>query len=49
MTFSEKSIFNIQFLKVYHKVGKSAINDVNIFHNDQNLTVSVGNSYPEDK
>ena len=37
------------FQQVTHKGGESAINYIQIFHNSQALSVSVGNSYSEDQ
>ena len=49
MTFSEKSRYYRTFQQVTHKGGGSAINYIKRFQNAHNLSVSVGNSYYEDK
>ena len=49
MTFSDKSKYDRIFQKVTHKLGESAMNYINIFHNEQALSVLVGNSYSEDQ
>ena len=49
MNFADKSRYNRTFLQVTHKGGKSAINYIKRFHNANALSVSVGNSYSEDK
>ena len=49
MTFSDKSRYDRTFQQVTHKGGESAINYIKTFQNAQALSVSVGNSYSEDK
>ena len=49
MTFADKSRYDRTFKQVTHKVGESAINYIKRFQNEQTLSVSVGNSYSEDK
>ena len=49
MTFSGKSRYDRTFQQVTHKGGESAINYIKRFHNEQSLSVSVGNSYSEEQ
>ena len=49
MTFADKSRYDITFQKVTHKLGESSINYIKRFQNAQAFSVSVGNSYSEDK
>ena len=49
MNFADKSRYNGMFQKVVHKGGESSINCINIFQNDKDLEISVGNSYSEDQ
>ena len=49
MTFADKSRHDRTFQQVTHKGGKLDINYIKRFHNAQELTVSVGNSYSEDQ
>ena len=49
MTFADKSRYDMTFQQVTHKVGEFAINYIKIFQNAHALSVSVGNSYPEDQ
>ena len=49
MNFAEKSRYDRIFQQVTHKGGESEMNYINIFQNEQALSVSVGNTYPEDK
>ena len=49
MTFADKSIYDRTFQQVTHKGGESTINYIKRFQNAQALSVSVGNSYPEDQ
>ena len=49
MTFSYKSRYDRIFQQVTHKGGESAMNYIKRFQNAQALSVSVGNTYPEDK
>ena len=49
MNFADKSRYNGMFQKVVHKGGESSINCINIFQNDKDLEISVGNSYTEDQ
>ena len=49
MTFADKSTYDRTFQQVTHKGGESAINYIKRFHNAQELSVSVGNSYSEDQ
>ena len=49
MTFSEKNRHNRIFQQVTHKGAESAINYIKLFHNANDLSVSVGNSYYEDQ
>ena len=45
MTFDEKSRYERTFQQVTHKGEEYAINYIKRFHNAQDLSVSVGNSY----
>ena len=49
MTFADKSRYDRTFQQVTRKVGESAINYIRRFHNAQDFSVSVGNSYSEDQ
>ena len=49
MTFSDKNRYDSIFQEVTHKLGGSAMNYIKIFKNTQPLSVSVGNTYPEDQ
>ena len=49
MTFSDKNRYGRTFQQVTHKGGESAINYIKRFQNAHALSVSVGNSYPEDQ
>ena len=49
MNFSSKSGYDRLFQNVTPKVGKSAMNYINILQNAQALSVSVGNSYSKDQ
>ena len=49
MTFSDKSRYDRNFRQVTHKGGESAMNYIKIFQNAHDLSISVGNSYSEDK
>ena len=49
MTFADKSIYDSTFQQVTHKGGESAINYIKRFQNAHALSVSVGNSYSEDR
>ena len=49
MTFADKSRYNRTFQYVTHKGGESAINYIKRFQNAQALSVSVENSYSEEK
>ena len=49
MTFAYKSRYDRIFQQVTHKGGESAMNYIKIFQNAQALSVSVANTYPEDK
>ena len=49
MTFANKSRYDRNFQQVTHKGGESSINYIKRFQNAQALSVSVGNSYPEDQ
>ena len=49
MTFAEKIRYDSIFQQVTHKGGESAINHIKRFQNTKALSVSVGNSYSEDK
>ena len=49
MTFADKSRYDRIFQQVTHKGGEYAMNYIKIFQNAQVLSVSVGNSYPEDQ
>ena len=49
MTFADKSRYDRTFQQVTHEGGESAINYTKRFQNAQALSVSVGNSYPEDQ
>ena len=49
MTLSDKSRYDRTFQQVTHKGGESAINYIKIFQNAQALSVSVRNSYSEDR
>ena len=49
MTFAVKSRYDSIFQQVTHKGGVYAMNYIQIFQNAQALSVSVGNSYPEDQ
>ena len=47
MTLANKWRYNIMFQQVFHKVGESAINCIQIFQDYKALETSVGNSYTE--
>ena len=49
MTFSEKGRYDSLFQKVTHKGGLSAMNYIKRSHNEQSLSVSVGNIYSDDQ
>ena len=49
ITFADESIYDRTFRQVTHKVGESAINYIKRFHDAHALSVSLGNSYSEDK
>ena len=49
MTFADKSRYYRIFQQVTHKGGESEINYIKRFQNAYALSVSVGNSYSEDK
>ena len=49
MTFADKSRYDRTSQQVTHKGGESAINYIKRFQNAHNLSVSVGNSYSEDR
>ena len=49
MTFADKSRYDRTFQQVTHKGGKSAINYIKRFQNEQAFSVSVENSYSEDQ
>ena len=49
MTFAYKSRYDRIFQQVTHKGWEYAMNYIKIFQNAQALSVSVGNTYPEDK
>ena len=49
MTFADRSRYDRTFQQVTHKVGESSINYNKRFHNAQDFSVSVGNSYSEDQ
>ena len=49
MTFSEKSRYDRIFQQVTHKGRESEMTYIKIFQNAQAISVSVGNSYPEDQ
>ena len=49
MDFSDKSRYDSIFQQVTHKVRESVINNIKIFQNAQDLSVSVGNNYSEDQ
>ena len=49
MNFVDKSRYDRIFKQVTHKGGKYAMNYIKIFQNEQDLSVSVGNTYSEDQ
>ena len=49
MTFADKSWYDRTFQQVTHKGGEYAINYIKRFQNAHDLSVSVRNSYSEDK
>ena len=49
MTFADKSRYDRNFQQVTHKRREYAINYIKRFQNAHALSVSVGNSYPEDQ
>ena len=49
MKFSDKSRYDSIFQQVPHKGGESTMNYIKIFQNEHALSVSVGNSYSENK
>ena len=49
MTFAYKSRYDRSFQQVTHKGGESAINYIEIFQIAQSFSVSVVNTYLEDK
>ena len=49
MTFAYKIRYDRTFQQVTHKGGESAINYIKRFQNAHDLSVSVGNSYYEEK
>ena len=49
MTFADKRRFDRTFQQVTNKGGESAINNIKRFQNAHALSVSVGNSYSEDR
>ena len=49
MNFSDKNRYDSIFQQVTHKGGESAMNYIKRCQNVQALSVSVGNSYSEDK
>ena len=49
MTFADKIRYDTTFQQVTHKGGESYINYIKRFHNVQDLSVSVRNSYSEDQ
>ena len=49
ITFADKNRYDRTFQQVIHKGEESAINCIKIFHNAQELSVLVGNSYSEDQ
>ena len=49
MTFADKSRYDRTFQQITHKGGESAINYIKRFHNAQDLSVSVGNSYSKEQ
>ena len=49
ITFSDKIRYDRTFQQVTHKGGESAINYIKRFQNAQALSISVGNSYSEEK
>ena len=49
MTFAVKSKYDRTFQQVTHKGGGSVINYIEIVHNADYLSVSVGNSYSKDQ
>ena len=49
MTFADKSRYDRTFQQVTHKGGGYEINYIKRSHNEQALSVSVGNSYSEDQ
>ena len=49
MTFSDKSRYDGTLQQVTHKGGKYAMNYIKRFQNAHTLSISVGNSYPEDQ
>ena len=49
MTFPDKSRYDKIFQQVTHKLGECAMNYIQRYQNTEALSVSVGNSYSEDK
>ena len=49
MTFPDKSRYDKIFQQVTHKLGEYAMNYIQRYQNTEALSVSVGNSYSEDK
>ena len=49
MSFADKSRYDRFFQNVTHKGGESAMNSIKGLQNTQDLSVSVGKSYSEDK
>ena len=49
MNFADKISYNIIFQQVTHKVWESEMNYIKIFQNAQALSVSVVNTYSENK
>ena len=49
MTFSDQRRYNRLFQKLINKAWESEINYIKIFHDDNDLSISVGNSYPGDQ
>ena len=49
VNISDKSRYDSIFQQVTHKLSESAMNCIKIFQNAQALSVSVGNTYSEDK
>ena len=47
--FPGKSIYDRLYKKITHKGEESAVNYIKILQNAQALSVSVGNTYPEEK